>query len=127
MLNLEEINSTIKKLEDGETTFANCEKLAALYTVRKHFKGEEKQSRDSDMGDDVTTELSDILPQYKKYCEAKRKYKQHETTEQPVIFAMANVCLEIKEFIKSLYSSTDMEAERDQIRQMVAVLPEIIG
>ena len=131
MLDIKEIESTIKKLEDGETTFSNCEKLAMLYIVKDHYKGEDKeswqkQSRETDADDEVETELSDILPQYKKYCEAKLKYKKHETTEQPVIFAMSNVCLEIKEFIKSLYASTDTEAERDQIREMVAILPEII-
>ena len=32
------IDSTIDELEHGETTFANCERLAALYIIKEHFK-----------------------------------------------------------------------------------------
>ena len=34
MLNLDEINGTIEELENGETTFTACSKLASLYIVR---------------------------------------------------------------------------------------------
>ena len=37
MLNLDEINAAIRELENGETTLANCSKLATLHTVRDHL------------------------------------------------------------------------------------------
>lgn len=39
MLNLDEINAAIRELENGETTLANCSKLATLHTVRDHLTG----------------------------------------------------------------------------------------
>lgn len=36
-MNLHEINETIRKLEQGGTNYATCERLAALYTVRDHY------------------------------------------------------------------------------------------
>lgn len=39
MLNIDEINAAIRKLENGETTLANCSKLATLHTVRDHLIG----------------------------------------------------------------------------------------
>jgi len=39
MLNLDEINEEIAKLEECNcTTYQVCEKLAILYTVRDHYK-----------------------------------------------------------------------------------------
>jgi acyl carrier protein len=40
MLSVEEIDRTILELENKDTTFANCEKLAWLYTVRDHISGQ---------------------------------------------------------------------------------------
>lgn len=37
MIDLDEINRTILKLEQNDTTFATCEKLADLYIVRDHL------------------------------------------------------------------------------------------
>lgn len=37
MLDLDEINAAILELENGETTLANCSKLATLHTVRDHL------------------------------------------------------------------------------------------
>lgn len=121
MLDIHEIEDEIKKIENGDTTFANCEKLAILYTVREHMKGD-KASAAPDIANDVTQELSDILPRYRTYCEVKKRYQLHEINEQPVIYAMGEVCREIMEFVKTLYASTDMEEERDKLRQTVAVM-----
>lgn len=41
MLNMDEIREEVRKLECGATTFANCEKLAMLYTILDHEKGME--------------------------------------------------------------------------------------
>lgn len=37
MLSLEEIQEEIEKLENGQTTYSNCERLATLYIVRDHY------------------------------------------------------------------------------------------
>lgn len=40
MININEINEEIKKLEQCDcTTYKICEKLAILYIVRDHYKG----------------------------------------------------------------------------------------
>ena len=36
MLNIAEIENTIQELENGNTTFDSCIKLASLYIVREH-------------------------------------------------------------------------------------------
>ena len=38
MLSLDEINSEIIRLEQRDTTYANCERLAPLYIVRDHLR-----------------------------------------------------------------------------------------
>lgn len=43
MLDLDEINRTILKLEQNDTTFATCEKLADLYTVRDHITSQQQK------------------------------------------------------------------------------------
>ena len=117
MLNIEEINNTIEELENSDTTFSNCNKLASLYIVREHYQKPLKSP-----GTSVEHELSDILPRYKLYCEIKRKYQLHEITQEGVIVAMQNVCKEIKEFMQTLYSSTDMPEERKLIIQLITDL-----
>lgn len=38
-MDIDEINRTILMLEDKDTTYATCEKLADLYIVRDHMTG----------------------------------------------------------------------------------------
>lgn len=40
MIDLDEINKTILQLEERDTTYATCEKLADLYIVRDHYGGQ---------------------------------------------------------------------------------------
>jgi hypothetical protein len=40
MIDRGEIDGEIEKLEQGRTTYANCEKLSILYNVRDHMSGE---------------------------------------------------------------------------------------
>jgi predicted RNA-binding protein Jag len=120
MLDLQEINNTITMLENSDTTFVNCDKLASLYIVKEHLENA-TTSLYSD-GSSIVKEYDDILPQYRLYCEVKKKYQQHELTEQAVDLAMKDVCKEIQEFIHTLYSSTDMQSERDAIKQMIQEL-----
>lgn len=43
MVNLETINREILDLEQRDTTFATCERLAWLYIVRDHLTGQEQK------------------------------------------------------------------------------------
>lgn len=42
MLDMNEIETAIAELEANKTTFANCSKLATLYTVRDHMTGDDR-------------------------------------------------------------------------------------
>ena len=117
MLNIEEINSTIEELEDGSTTFETCSKLASLYIVRDNLQKTNEP-------EPVEEELNDILPQYRYYCDIKRKFQLNEVTEQAVFLAMKDVCTEINEFLHILYSSTDTAEEREMLKNLVDQLKE---
>ena len=116
MLNIDEVNNTIAELENGETTFDTCIKLASLYTVKEHYNS---------INDEVVEEYNDILPQYRKYVESKRKYQLGEITEMALEKQTTLVCKEVSEFIRSLYSSTDMPIERELIKSMVNSLQNL--
>lgn len=120
-MNLEEINNTIEALEESSTTFGNCEKLASLYICREYLaRRNEPKLKDHELK--VESEINDILPQYRDYCQVKRRYQLNEINEKPVISSMKKLCVEIKEFIQILYSNTDMEDERTQIHDMLSEL-----
>ena len=114
MLNLEEINNTIEQLENGDTTFDNCIKLASLYIVRDNLQKSIK-SLDNDV---IIQEYNDILPEYKKYADIKRKYQLGELSEKAVQRSVKELCTEIEEFIHILYSSTNTIEERQCIVNM---------
>lgn len=126
MLNYEMICDEIEKLENGSTTYDSCLKLAGLLYVRDYYgKKPLEHSEDLDIkGQEVIKEYSDILPQYKAYCETKRKYQMKETTERAVLDHMTNVCTEIKEFIATLYNNTEMPEEREKISGIIRWLYE---
>ena len=116
MLNLEEISNTITELENGNTTFDACIKLASLYIVRDHA---------NHIDNSVIKEYQDILPQYHKFVEIKRAYQRGEMAENAVENSIKMVCAEIFELIQTLYSNTDMELERIAIKDMIQKLNEI--
>ena len=118
MLNIEEINNTIEELENGNTTFDNCLKLASLYIVRQNIKNANLTPNFNE----ISHEYADILPQYHRYVEIKRKYQLGELTERAVENSIGGVCKEIYEFIHTLYSCTDMPVERDSIKDMISKL-----
>ena len=114
MLNPAEIQNTIKELENGETTFATCQKLASLYIVRNFYSPQE-----SDKIEEVSTEIDDILPAYQQYCEVKRQFQLQQLPDTSVISAMRNVCVELKDLVLIIYSNSDMENERQQLRDLL--------
>lgn len=112
MLNISTINDLIEELENGDTSLSNIRNLSALYNVKTHLLG-------SNNYDTTTKELKDILPSYLQYIDTKRKYQLHEISEDTVYINMKELCREIKEFIQSLYSSTDTQKERDLLQSMI--------
>lgn len=42
MIDLREVNQEIKRLENGNTNYPNCEKLSQLYIVREHISRNER-------------------------------------------------------------------------------------
>ena len=113
-MNIEDVDSTIAKLEEDDTTFENCEKLASLYIVKDYYLKSKKEH-----GNEVEDEIKDILPQYKKYVELKKKYQLGEISEKPIENSIKSVCREIEELIRVLYRCTDMPIERDYIKKML--------
>lgn len=111
MLNLVDIENTIEELENGETTFDVCTKLASLYIVREHMYSKDEP-------DTTEVELQDILPQYRVYKEVKLKYQKGEIPIDRVLHSLNLLSVEIREFLHTLYSSTDTEEEREQLRQL---------
>lgn len=127
MLDISDIKKTIKELENSETKFDNCIKLAALYTVLDHYSPEESskvaKTKTEDSG--VQKEYTDILPMYHNYCDIKRKYQRDGVSSVAVMKSIKDVCTEIREFIQTLYSTTDMPEEREAIRYMLSELQNI--
>lgn len=109
------VNEMIGELESADTTFQNCNDLAALYKVRDEL-GANK----------VEGEISDILPAYRQYIQIKTNYQSGKTDKDKVIDSINLVCKEIYDLIKTLYSCSDMPLERIKIQNMVeAVKSEI--
>ena len=117
MLNLQEIEDTIHQLENSDTTFNTCEKLASLYIVKEHLQNADTGMVNAE--NNVVSELHDILPQYNYFCEVKRKYQMQEVPKEKVITSMRKLCIEVEEFLHTLYSHTDMEEERQLLQEMV--------
>lgn len=116
-MNLTDIREEIEILENADTNYANCSKLADLYVVREYM-----ENKGSDVHNNVVEEYQDILPMYSDYINKKRKYEHNELTEDAVITAMHNVSQEIKEFIQTLYANIDTPQEKDILIQTIADL-----
>lgn len=109
-MDLSTIQQAILELEYEDPTVDTVQELACLYIVRDNL------SKPDNL---VEKELSEILPQYRIYCETKRKYQLHELTEDAVTDSMGKVCNELKEFVTTLYSSTDFYKERKILLQSI--------
>ncbi len=69
--------------------------------------------------DNTEKELNDILPQYKKYIDIKRRYQLGELSEVTVENSIKLLAQELKEFLLILYRNTDMPMERASIKKML--------
>lgn len=114
-MELSAINRLIDELEEQEVSLSNIRNLSALYTVRNHFVG-------GKIYNNVVQELDDILPSYLKYLDVKRKFQQKEVQQESVLLCFSNLCQEICEFLHRLYSSTDLQQERDLLHTLIEQL-----
>lgn len=112
------IEDNIKELESESTTVDNVKELAFLYIVHDHLKKENLRVG----SDDIHDEFEDILPEYRKYVEIKRKYQLGEISEMEIKRSIKRVCKEVYEFIHTLYYCTDMPAERECIDSLLLKL-----
>lgn len=122
MLNLDEINNTIEELENSNTTFENCLKLASLYIVKEHHKNADLTANFNKSA--VVQEYDDILPKYREYVDIKTKFQLGQVSPTLIETKIKGVCTEIYEFITTLYSCTDMKAEQDCIKEMLQKLAD---
>lgn len=117
MLNIEEINNTITELENADTTFATCDKLASLYIVRDNLL-----NKNNLIMDNVEEELEDILPAYKEFVKYKKKFQLDEISKEVMLKYMSNLTNEIFEFIQVIYQNTSSDEERDLLNIMIEQL-----
>ena len=115
MIDISVINNLINDFENSDSSLSTIRNLSALYNVRTHLLS----SNHKETTDKTTKELSDILPSYIQYINAKRRYQLHEITNETVYINMKELCKEIKEFMQALYSGTDTEKERELLKQMI--------
>lgn len=111
MLNFQDIQETIEKLEQSPTNLPNCEKLACLYIVRDHMKQSENISHEN------VSETHPVLPNYKEYCTKKQYYQKRQITKQETLPCIRGVCNDLKEFAKMLVENSDSEDERMELRK----------
>ena len=111
------INELIADLEKSESSLSNIRNLSALYIVR------DKLTLQTPI-DNTRKELDDILPSYIEYVKSKRQSTMTLTANEFVLINMQNLCKEINEFIHSLYTATNSEAERKIIKNLINNLKE---
>lgn len=122
-MNMPDILKAIYELENAETTFSNCEKLAHLYIIRQMHIDGLKTMVEPLPADQIKRELSDIFPYYEKYCDAKKQYQLNHTDKENVLNTLQSLCREVLEFIQVLYSNTDMPEERHIIVEILNNIP----
>lgn len=114
-MNLELVQNTIEQLESLDTTFENCQNLAALYIVRDMYKPRKSQLLQYEQ---VAKELSDIFPQYSKYIEIKKQYQLKKVSADEVSVEIKELCKQIYEFLILLYVDSDMPQERKSLQNL---------
>ena len=116
MIDMQEIDNTIRELENGELTFDSCRKLASLYII-KDFNTEKPVQET-----EVIKELNDILPRYRIYCDVKRQYELGNTIKENIIKETRLVCKEISEFLITLYANTNTQEERNELKNLIQTI-----
>ena len=124
-MELHEVETMIRDLENSDNSFSTARNLASLYIVRSQLQ-EKLNITLKQSGDAVLIELYDVIPSYKKYVEIKRKYQLNEVSDTKVLEELKILCKEIKEFIHTLYISTYNNEERQLLKQLVDDLKKML-
>ena len=129
MVNIDEIRATIAELENSDTTFENCHKLADLYIVDMFYHSRSKNATEINLVSLTATEertieqeLNDLFPYYKKYADTKRKYQLGQLPETLLQKDLENLCREIEEFLHILYNNTHTKEERTTLKNLISNL-----
>lgn len=115
-MQLQSIENAIAELETAETTVKNVEELACLYIIKDHLSTGTKHSN--------SASNSVFLPYYNLYIDDKRKFQRKEIPVDIIKEDIQNVCIEIVEFLTMLYSCTDSEYERKEVKNMFESIHE---
>lgn len=125
-MNIDEIRSAIVELENSDTTYENCRKLASLYIVDRIYQERTENALERKITQltanderDTEKELNDLFPSYQKYAETKRKYCLGQLPESLLQKDMLNLCEEISEFLHILYINTYTDKEREAIKTII--------
>ena len=111
MLNLAEIDNTIEELENGETTFAVCDKLADLYIVKDKLI--EKMENDPVPDSTVDEDILDIQALFIAYANDRTVENLDKMLE------------EMKNVISEIYHSCE-DAGKDRVRMFISNLETIL-
>lgn len=111
-MQIESINNAIAELETAETTIKNVEELACLYTVRDKLQAHSNSAQPT------------MFPYYNRYVQDKRRFQKKELSQDIIREDIQNVCIEIIEFLTMLYSCTDSEFERQEVKAMFKCIHE---
>ena len=124
-MELVEVNSMIRELEQSDSSLSTARNLAALYIIQGQLQGrlDDVLSKSDDA---VLTELYEVIPSYKQYVIAKRRQQLNEISNDAVLSALTRLGKEIKDFIRTLYTSTSSEAERKVLHKIVTDLKDVV-
>lgn len=124
-MELIEVNNLIKELESGDASLSTIRNLAALYIIQGQLQnrldGVLKNSNDA-----VLTELYEVIPSYKQYVIAKRRQQLNEISNDAVLDTLNRLGKEIKDFIKTLYTSTTSDDERETLHIIIEDLKDVV-
>lgn len=124
-MELVEVNSMIRELERSDSSLSTARNLAALYVIQGQLQGrlDDIPSKSNDV---VLTELYEVIPSYKRYVIAKRRQQLNEISDEAVLNTLTRLGKEIKDFIRTLYTSTSSEAERKVLHKIVTDLKDVV-
>lgn len=112
-MDIRNISETIEELENSDTTYENCMKLASLYIVMDKFKS------------DTETKLNDLTPQYRMYTAVKHEVDIGKLSMDDLMFAVKSICSSIEDFVNALFNNTSYNEEKLIIRDMISNLSKL--
>lgn len=118
----------VDKMLQGSPTAQNMRDVALL-SLWLRFEDSEYNSQPEiknavqTKSEQQTKELNDTFPAYSEFINAKKRYRRGEIDKQALLKIHSFLIKEIKDFLQSLYSSTDFEEERQQLNEIYKSRP----